>query len=303
MDVGDLTGGRARLVSNHPNPPVPDMSDPDLALVFLARGADGGRDAAKAFFDSYRAHPAGCPHALVVLAKGWERVPGLDDIRQWTAALNGTVIDLPDDGFDLGAYFRAVGAIRQRHVCFLNTHSRILADRWLAHLYDAALQPGVGAAGAAGSWQSYFYTELDRWRRENLAYKARHLGRLIKAARRYPVQFPNVFLRTNAFVIARETFAAFAQANGIPQGRDHVGPLENGRVSLTAFLKERGLGVVVVGADGRTFQPADWPRSGTYIAPGQPNLLVSDNRTRFYDTADVETRRRLERLVWGLSPA
>lgn len=270
----------------------------DLALIYLARGADGGIDTTNGFLQSYKQYAAGIPHHLIVLTKGWEDQGLSRSIDEKVRSIGGETLSLPDDGFDLGAYFRAIPIIKQTYVCFLNTHSCIIADEWLAKLYQAALQPGVGAAGSSGSWQSHLDTELMRWRRENLVYKLRHLGRIVKVAVKYDT-FPNAALRTNAFVMTRDLFADFAKTHSIPRKRDLVGPLESGRKGLTAYLAKRGLQVVVVGKDGKAYSAPDWVESQTFAVPGQPNLLVSDNRTRIYDAADPATRVRLERLVWG----
>lgn len=273
------------------------MGEHDLALMFLARGADGGRAAAEAFFESYRRHPAGCPHALIVLAKGWDGVPGLDGIRQTVADLGGKVIDLPDDGFDLGAYFRAMPLLPHQLVCPVNTHSRILADGWLRILRDAAEQPGVGAAGATGSWESKSTVEWRRWRAGSPLYRLRHLGRLIRETRTFP-PFPNPALRTNAFVTRRSLLQEFAATVTIPRNRSDAGMLESGRRGYSAFLRDKNLRLMVAGADGRAFPEAEWAASGTFRVPGQPNLLVSDNRTRAYAEADPATARRLSDMAW-----
>ena len=42
-----------------------------VAVLFLARGEDGGRAACEAFFQSWRDHPPGVSHELILVFKGW----------------------------------------------------------------------------------------------------------------------------------------------------------------------------------------------------------------------------------------
>ena len=126
-----------------------------LGLVYLSRGLDGGLLATKAFFSAYCDHPAGCPHELIVIMKGWFGVNGEDEIRQLAKTHSATVIDLPDDGFDWGAYMRVAPLLKHDFVCFCNTHSRPLVDGWLDLLKKSAESDSIniGAVGATASYQ------------------------------------------------------------------------------------------------------------------------------------------------------
>jgi len=61
----------------------------------------------------------------------------------------------------------------------------------------------------------------------------------------------------------------------------------------------RGLNVLVVGKDGVGYEKEDWTRSNTFRIGEQKNLLVADNQTRLFKTADAETKRRLAACAWG----
>ncbi|MGL4243037.1 MAG: hypothetical protein ACRCTI_18140, partial [Beijerinckiaceae bacterium] len=69
------------------------------AVVYLARGADGGAASAERFLDSYRAHPAGMAHRFVMAAKGWSDEAALAVVVSEVTKHGGAVITLPDDGF------------------------------------------------------------------------------------------------------------------------------------------------------------------------------------------------------------
>ncbi len=282
----------------------------------LARGIDAGIESAEAFFASYRDHPAGIPHRLILLAKGWDSVPGRDRLGVLALQHDATIIDLPDDGFDWGAYMRAVPQIREEWICFLNSHSRILVDGWLGHLRVAAEGPDVGAAGATGSWG----TLLQNFRiiSEEVADYARRRGlamALVYAAYvstfggiyhylrqvREFAPFPNPCLRSNVFCLRRDIFMDFSNQFSIPVEKRHAFIMECGRKGLTHFLASKGRKVVVAGADGLTYGPNEWLASKTFRVPNQPNLLVADNQTRNYEEAKVFSRRVMERAAWGRS--
>jgi len=64
-----------------------------------------------------------------------------------------------------------------------------------------------------------------------------------------------------------------------------------------------GLDAVIVGRDGRRFGISEWPSSGTFRQNEQRNLLVADNRTIEYSTAEPERRRQLAAAAWGTDAA
>lgn len=129
------------------------MSKQRLAVVYLARTLEGAAPL-RSFIESYLRHPAGVAHDLVVIYKGCEKRNELNVARGIFASLPHTAIDLPDDGFDINAYLVAAQRLNHEYVCFLNTFTEIAAPNWLATLYKCALSPGVGIAGAMGSYES-----------------------------------------------------------------------------------------------------------------------------------------------------
>jgi hypothetical protein len=283
------------------------------AVLFLLRGVDGGVSAARAFFDSYRDYRAGCDHELVILMKGWDGIEGRDEAMAMARRESAAVIDLPDDGYDWGAYIRAAGKLPHDWFCFLNTYSRILAPDWLAKLRRSAEMPGVAAAGASGSFGTALpslglvtarFQDVRQRRGVALATAA-----AIQCVAGYPngiaqlrplfCEMPNPHLRSNAFLVRRADFLAFAAATRIPESKKEALVLENGRESLTSFLHADGRVTVVVGADGTAYRPENWPESGTFWVPGQENLLIADNQTQAYAEAAAYRRRFLERAAWG----
>jgi hypothetical protein len=132
-----------------------------------------------------------------------------------------------------------------------------------------------------------YYKSLDEWR---LFMERR------KYARDY-APFPAYHLRTNAFMIGRETMLGLRTWD--IREKEDAYRFEGGRESMTSQLLRAGLKVLVVGRDGRGYEKEEWARSETFWQGAQRNLLVADNQTRDYEEGDARRRKFLSRLAWG----
>jgi hypothetical protein len=261
-----------------------------------------GIEAFREFIRSYRENQAGVEHRLLVLFKAFRG----DDLAEHRALLEGIPhreLSAPGGMLDLGTYFWAAGQTEARFVCFLNSYATLLAPGWLRNLYEHVQRPGVAAAGATGSWESFYTSYLIRMEAvgppSSLPGWAKHLNRLRKL-RRYKANFPpapNPHLRSNAFIIERSRWLALAR--GSLRSKWSTWLFESGKRGITRQLKAQGLDVVVIGRDGRAYSPDEWSRSMTFRQGDQPNLLVADNRTRQYAAAGEEERRHMRRIAWG----
>lgn len=300
------------------------MSKP--GVIYLYRHAEGEAPVRR-FLDTYRAHPAGLDHDLHVIFKGFPDRASLEAGRALFAGAPHNVIELDDSGFDIGSYVSAARRVNNRRVLFLNTFSQILDDDWLKLFDDAMNAPGVGIAGATGSWQSNAAAYERAIRRLILAgrnrvpmmppaeasfnvtllrrpddAKPRPLSRYIYAAFHYIYllyeygRHPNPHLRTTAFMVDREQFLSLC----FPpfDNKKQAYQFESGRLSLTRQYLARGLKPVVVGRDGRTFTIDQWNMSSTFWRDDQYNLLVADNRTCDYSDGTAEMRAYLEHIAW-----
>lgn len=249
-----------------------------VAVVHLV-WAPLGVERFRTFIASYRAHPAGQRHRLIIVYNGFPPDAAMD---QWQDALTDVPHDelvLASPVLDLAAYREAIEATDAEVFCFLNSYSEPLVGDWLrllvGHLNDAT----IAAVGASGSYESILTT-------------SHPLTRLRK--RGFP-KFPNPHLRTNAFAARREQLMAIhwpTIASKMAARR-----FESGPDSLTRQLQTLGR-VVVAGRNGRAYDVGDWQASNTFRSEGQVNLLVSDNRTREYLAASQEQREDLERRAW-----
>ena len=268
--------------------------------MYLAHAASGIASF-RTFVESYRRHPAGMEHRLLVVYKGFSQ--SRDDYRQLLAGVSHDEIDVPDRGYDVGSYRDASQALESSHVCFLNSASEVLSPDWLRMLFDHATQREVGAAGATGSWESFLtnYEQSSRPPRDAfvLERSARSVKRWFKL-RRYRADFfpaPNPHLRTNAFIIERSRWLSLT--TGPLRAKEDLWRFESGKQSMTRQLLAQGLEVMVVGRDGVAYPKTQWPASATFRGGEQRNLLVADNRTRQYEQADEAEKRRLASLAWA----
>lgn len=245
------------------------MPDPDIAVVHLVRRGNPARYL-RQFMRSYRTHAAGCAHDLVVLLKGYDTVEQVAWPRLGGFGVSPRVLPVSDSGFDINAYRHAASLLANEYVCFLNSHSIIEADDWLARLHGAfARHADTGACGASGSWE-----RLDDSQ-----------------------PFPNVHLRTNAFLIRRELFLEL-DFGPLATKRD-CNLFEAGPAGMTRQLAQRGLVARVAGRDGAVTGPQDWAANRTFRSGNQEQLLVSDNRTRKYQVSLARRRRKLAGLSFG----
>jgi hypothetical protein len=130
-----------------------------IALVHLIWGP-AGELPLRRFVTSYRSHPPGVDHELVLLLNGVDE-PTRGMVDEVVGELPHRRLELDSPAQDLSAYALATERLSHDRLCFLNSYSEALADGWLAKLNDALEQPRVGMAGATGSWASFHSTVLN----------------------------------------------------------------------------------------------------------------------------------------------
>jgi hypothetical protein len=247
------------------------MSADGIVLFYLARGADADYLASiRRFLKAYRSQPAGVDHEFVVIFKGFASGRALDEARAAMSEVAFQEVHTGDETFDLGAYADAIARVSCARAAFLNTGSEPIAANWLAKLNAALDLPGMGLVGASGSYQ-------------------------VGPAGGY---FPNVHLRTNAFMmrtpLARRTLGGLTIRSKLDAYRAEHGPN-----NLTRQVVACGLTVAIVGANGRAYAPEWWRGSRTFHQGDQANLLVADNQTRDWDAMTWPKRELLYDATWG----
>lgn len=241
------------------------MSMAKVAALYLARHANG-TTAFAGFAAAYRRHAAGVDHQLYIACKGFDgpaESVAIAYVRRQAALLKARIIMLPDVGFDLGSYRRACGSIAEDTVCFMNSHARPRADRWLALLTAPVVEDAKSIVGATGSLEIH----------------------------------PHI--RTNAFAIRRALYTDLMRED--PADKGVCWFVEHGPNNLTRTVIGRGGRALVAGADGSYWALDDKLRdSCTYRWGEQKNLLVSDNQTDVFANGTADWRAYLQRLAWGI---
>ncbi len=306
-----------------------------IAVIHLVWGPLGPAPLRR-FLESYRTHPAGIEHELIMLFNGVSD----DCLPALNAELEGIEhrqLVLAEPLQDLAAYAVAAERLEHECLCFLNSHSVLLASDWLAKLALALDQPRAGLVGATGSWASFRSAALNTlflpspyrsiFPKRKVArelYRGIELEReagfwptsepmprsllgsltaLLKGLAPMPEQihrfesFPAPHLRTNGF-IARRAILTSLRTGKIHTKMDAY-TLESGHDSLTHQILRLGLRVIVVARDSSLHEPEHWPQSRTFWQGNQEDLLIADNQTRLYANGGLERRRLLSAYAWG----
>ena len=299
----------------------------EICVAHLVR-AQNGIGPFKIFLESYRENPSEVEHELMIIFKGFNHLQDAEEYRILLAPFEHVTFEVPDEGFDIAAYFSVINRYSEkyRYFCFLNSYSVILDHDWLKKLYEGLTKPGVGLVGATGSWNSNCTNAYAWFRRigarvlswSNKKYLTRtgtenrspetisFLGKFISMVKGcwthfhqliHFAPFPNYHIRTNAFMISGELMKSL-KCPSLKTKMDAY-KFESGRSGLTRQILKKGKGVIVVGKDGVGYEKEDWSESGTFWQSDQENLIVSDNQTRDYQDGSPERRRYLSSVAWG----
>lgn len=254
----------------------------------------------RCFLESYLRHSAGIGHELLILYKGFAHQGDITPYEELLRDLPHSFLSVSNFGFDLRPYFIAAEKSDSEYLCFLNSFSIIQDNDWLLKLYRRIGEPGVGLVGATGSWGS-ICTGRRIARKELPLWKKLLSPLALIITKPYRCQcfdcFPNPHIRTNGFMISRDTMLEIHR--DLLLTKIHAHRLESGKNGITKQVERMGLKPVVVGKDGRGYDKQEWHISGTFFRGRQRNLLISDNQTRRYDAEDESGRQNLEYFAWG----
>lgn len=251
-------------------------SNKSIAVAYLARGGDEDCFISfERFIKSYQNHDAGVKHTLHIIFKGYENDDDLETAKKIFSDVSYTPHHLGDDSFDIGAYIEWANIIDDDLFCVFNTHSEILTKKWLAKLTSNLISDNIGLVGSTASYES-----LNSYSTE------------------FPV-FPNIHVRSNAFMIERELFCKLTADMKIVTKKDAF-HFESGPKSLTRKVISAGKHVLLVGANGRGYSPKFWHHSNTFRLSRQLNLMVGDNQTREFNKKTWTQKQLIIERTWGI---
>jgi hypothetical protein len=240
------------------------------AVFYLSRWGNHPRWS-QAFLKGVAAYNAGADFDLVYILKGFpEGVtdPALVEYRS-SIARNITEVRVSDESYATNVFLDVAAQVDYERILFLISYSRILAAGWVAaylRAFDSV--PNCGTVGATGGYETIPGTT-----------------------------FPNVNVRTNAFMISRKLLLDLDHG---PLSTKRDGQrLEAGPTSITRQVSQKNLVPVLVDRFGKVWQVDDWPESRTFRSGNQEGLLIADNRTHDYEVAGYRKRLKLATLNWG----
>lgn len=286
----------------------------ELCVVHLVH-AQNGTEPLRYFLESYRQNPGGIDHDLLVVFKGFISAGAKAEHLKSLTSFRYVTLDVPDIGYDITAYFAVAGryASEYRYFCFLNSFSVIQGREWLTKLYNHISRPGIGLAGATGSWQSHrgfrnvWLAPMDGFIQYYNLYKDKPIWKRlifgVAAGCQYGHflwdinPFPNCHLRTNAFIISSELMKRVK----CPDMKSKLDAyrFESGKNGLTQQILKMGKTILIVGKDGSAYEMQQWNESRIFWQTNQENLLIADNQTRDYQYSDFERRKYLSCMAWG----
>ncbi|MGO4337456.1 hypothetical protein AB4037_21315 [Labrys sp. KB_33_2] len=242
-----------------------------ITVIFLWRKINDTRYLC-AFLGSLKDNPAGSSYDLVIAAKGYdpnEPIPYTDSLAT-LPNLNIKIMHFPDEVPPTAVIRQAAAACTTEFILPLISWSRILAPNWLS-LYLAAFDsiPDCGIVGASGGYECL----------------------------NEDTPFPNVGIRSNAFMVRTEIFNSLDAGPQVTQLDGSS--FEAGPNGMTKQIVAKGLRPVIVDRFGGHWFPEDWPKSQTFRLAEQEGLLIADNRTIQYTCGSRRKRARLVKRCWG----
>ena len=282
-----------------------DRRMPVIGVVHLVR-AQNGIAPFRRFLESYLANHDEIDHELLLVFKGFRGKEDLSEHERLLGRLPHRRLFVRDFGYDIRPYFIAANFFKYRHLCFLNSFSVIEDKGWLSKMHRHLSGPGVGLVGSTGSWQSPYTDSVIKWNflsggenpgapHHDESLPIRKIKTFILGVLFLP--FPNPHVRTNAFMIPRDTMLRVKWRTVLTKFDAYR--FESGKNSLTRQVMEMGLEVLVVGRDGKAYRKGDWAHSGTFWQADQQNLLIADNQTNLYRDGTPEMKTRFAEYAWS----
>lgn len=273
-----------------------------ITVFYLARNLNGLKPFLD-FLETYKGNDAGIDHDLIIIYKGFADSSEIEDYEFQLQDIPHGYIHVDDEGFDLGAYFKASLTTDSESLCFLNSFSLILSKNWLLKMSIQLAPFNVGMVGATGSAG----TIRPRFRVGLRTSSPKTLLELLRKILWYPFQitlfmflfprFPNYHIRTNGFMIKKDVMYRLRKSK--IHNKVQAYTMESGKFNLTKQVEKMGLECLVVDKNGVGYKKGEWQSSNTFWSGNQENLLIADNQTEKYRLASYQNRMFLIRFAWG----
>ena len=246
------------------------------------------------FVKHYKKHKSGINHQLIICFKLFE-TSQIKDLKKHL--INIDYKEFIDKGknndWDFGSYKRVSEFFYNKDILFLSSHSYPVCNDWLKKLFIFKNEKTVIAPTA--SYESL----VDSIKLKNKFYKIiRYLIRKYKFTKNFN-KFPNPHLRTSSFLINSKVFLDFIKNKKIRNKEDTL-KIESGKNSLTNYLKNKKIKILVVNLDGEKFEENNWKYSETYNFLNHDKSIISDKHSRKYLKLNNEEKTAARLKVWGI---
>lgn len=278
------------------------MKNNQITVVFLLRNGRDAHQNLKEFLFKLKNFPAGHPHELLYLIKGFNEKEVNKLMNKYELDPNN-IVEVPDKYFDLGSYFYATSKIKTEYGLFLNSHARPQVKDWLK-LYHKSLELNdTSLVGATGSYEANgftvpFYNGTSL--KDRIRWLQRFLYRLLLSFLNFNnnVAFPNRHIRSNAFLTKISLYKRYIQKHGLPNSKRKCHLFESGPNSFTRYVESKGLNPGSIDSDGHFFQLDRLHKAESFRRNNQNKLIISDNRTRQFQDSSNNIRLSLEWDSW-----
>jgi len=228
----------------------------------------------RAFLESYFTNDPGQIAPLYVLHKGYaenQTDPALAELSQQQRE-RIRMLWISDEGLDLEAYSKACHLIEDYdYLLFMNSHCFIQCEDWAQHYQNALTETkGTALIGSTGCWEGY----------AKLGFK-----------------FPNAHVRTNAFLVRRETYVSAYKTPCLTKRESYF--FESGPEGLSKQMLLSGAGLFIIDKRGQLFSPDNWISANTFRSGDQASLMISDNKTRRFQFYRYGRQQEMARRSWG----
>lgn len=260
----------------------------------------------EAFISSYASNASGIEHELIILFNGYSNESELIIFKDFLASsVTKYSILMSPEKFDIGSYFFAASKLKHKYIIFLNTYSRILHPNWLSNLYKNIQNTNVGIVGCTGAWGDFGGNHIHLG--SNLLKKL--FSWIVFRYNFYPFIKPH--LRTNAFLIDREFFLSLKYydpkprwlsflRHGSKESKLKTFCFEHGNDSITNQILRKGLDVLIVDKNGKSYSMGNWKESNTFWNGEQENLIIQDNQTFNYTIGSEAYKATLRLKAWTI---
>ncbi len=246
------------------------------------------------FIENYKKYESGINHKLVICFKLFNSQE-INELKKHLIDIN--YIEFVDtckkNDWDFGSYKRVSESFYNKDILFLSSHSYPVCNEWLKKLFMFKDEKSVIAPTA--SYESL----TDSIKLKSKFHKIiRYLIRKYKFSRNFNT-FPNPHLRTSSFLINSKMFLNYIQNKKLMNKEDTL-IIESGKNSLTNYLKNKKIKILVVNSDGKKFEESDWKYSETYNFIKHDKSIISDKHSRKFLNLNNNERNVSRLKVWGI---